>query len=184
MYCQGCGKEISDTVKFCPYCGFAATSESAAAAEPAAAAPQPAATVKKSKSKKIRNVLAVIGAFILLFVGYSIATYDSDVAIVKTGHFTFNQTVTVGDAFENFFADTEWESSQQNGEHLVIFKGKSRNTEDGGTNNFRAVFTVNPDTKTFQAKSVFIDGRKVDGIDYSIMKQICDGQKVIHYREI
>lgn len=183
MYCQGCGKEISDTVKFCPYCGFAATSESAAAAEPAAAAPQPAATVKKSKSKKIRNVLAVIGAFIL-FVGYSVATYDSDVAIVKTGHFTFNQTVTVGDAFENFFADTEWESSQQNGEHLVIFKGKSRNTEDGGTNNFRAVFTVNPDTKTFQAKSVFIDGRKVDGIDYSIMKQICDGQKVIHYREI
>lgn len=76
---------------------------------------------KKSKKKYI------IGG-ILLAIGLLWALADAlgatAIASVKNGHLSGWPDVEIGDAFEDFFANTEWESFKEDGDTIVEFRGE------------------------------------------------------------
>ena len=77
----------------------------------------------KKKSKKryiIGGILLAIG----LLWALSDAFGNSAIASVKKGHFSGWPNVTVGDAFEDFFADTKWKSFKDGDDTIVEFTGE------------------------------------------------------------
>ena len=59
MYCQNCGKELGEDVKFCPYCGARTGSAGEAPSAPApSAAPVQA---EENKPPKVWSVFALVG---------------------------------------------------------------------------------------------------------------------------
>jgi len=92
MYCAHCGKEISELVKFCPYCGAAAEQpapvEEAPAAEPAVqeapAAPVQEAPASGGKLRGLPRKWLVIGAVVLIFALAAAAAIGGAVASVAS----------------------------------------------------------------------------------------------------
>ena len=79
MFCEKCGKQIEDNIKFCPYCGEKTASEQTGKAEQTAAAPvqktstAPEAAVKPKKERKPKKKLfALIAVILVLAIGLGI----------------------------------------------------------------------------------------------------------------
>lgn len=70
MFCQGCGKEIKDDVKFCPYCGrttdITGSAPTNTGAQPAAA---PAGAPAASKTMDMKKLIIIgVAAIAVLFI--------------------------------------------------------------------------------------------------------------------
>lgn len=191
MFCPNCGKEIKDGAKFCPHCGKVTEIP---------VGQQISNTVKKSttqvqeklenttvqavsqfngatKRKKIIAAIAAILVLVMVLVMFS----SSDINTVKSGHFSFNQNVTVEKGLENFFGSPEWDSKEVGGTHYVYFTGKMSNPQDGSERTMKVTFTVNPKTQHFTITKLTVDGVDHTDSSTSIMKQICAGKKEIYY---
>ena len=195
MFCPNCGNSLDDYAKFCPRCGAqienmadkqgeqrASSSnegkEKAAAFQEKIEASQRYVTDKKNRKKVIVGVLILLVVVIFCLLGSSL---DKDVRIVKTGHFYAAQNITVGDAFDKFFANTKWKSSVNGNTHYVYFEGDAGNTQGKGYKKFRATFVVYPDQGTFNMTRTEIDGHDVTGSQSTFIPQICAGASQISY---
>lgn len=101
MYCQNCGKEISDDNKFCPYCGTAFEAE-----ESVDDVKEPIKKQGKNLVKYLKNpkILGIATAFIVLIVIFTlIGNHDADKIVQKLLAFTYAENV--GDRY-TFESDT------------------------------------------------------------------------------
>lgn len=194
MFCPNCGNSLDDHAKFCPRCGAqigtaeekkreqASPSgkgdEKMAAAREKMEAFRAYVTDKKNRKKVIAGSVILV---IVLFFGLLGGSLDKDVRIVKTGHFYAAQNITVGDAFDKFFANTKWKSSVSGNTHYVYFEGDAGNTQGKGYKKFRATFVVYPDQGTFNMTRTEIDGHDVTGSQSTFIPQICAGASQISY---
>ncbi len=194
MFCPNCGNSLEDHAKFCPRCGAQVGTaeeekreqvrppsngdEKTAAAREKIEAFRAYVTDKKNRKKVIAGAVVL---FAVLFFGLLGSSLDKDVRIVKTGHFYSAQNITVGDAFEKFFANTKWKSSVNGNTHYVYFEGDAGNTQGKGYKKFRATFVVYPDQGTFNMTRTEIDGHDVTNSQSTFIPQICAGASQISY---
>ncbi len=193
MFCPNCGKKLPDNAQFCDACGSAcgAGAPVQPSTPPVSPAPQNANVqtsqnpqrgtsnfLQKSK-KKSKLVVPILAAVVLIFV--YLVNASSDVSRVKDGHFYFNSSKTVGEAFEGFFGDTHWESKEINKVHYVYFRGKSKDEGNGKEMPVNVTFVVNPKTNEFEVQSLHVGKYDVTGQTVSIMNQIIDGNHNFTY---
>lgn len=119
MVCKKCGKELAEGAKKCDGCGKKVT-------------------VKfKDLPKKQKITRIVIGCVCLLIaaimmvgdgIGGASRTSDYDSAyinVVKTGGFFNYPGEAIGEAFEDFFSNPEWETfTSEDGDTIVEFNGR------------------------------------------------------------
>lgn len=91
MYCQKCGKEISEDIAFCPSCGtkFADNRDS----QINASEKKSVANGKKMK-KKTKIIIAVLCVFILLIILLASVDDGSWEQLSNPGNFNFDTPVT------------------------------------------------------------------------------------------
>ena len=79
MYCENCGKEISDQAKFCKHCGASVTtSQPATPVQPQPIQPQPAPQAPTPKKKSGKAVIVIVIILIILAaIGYFSEAYLS-----------------------------------------------------------------------------------------------------------
>lgn len=207
MFCPNCGSRLEDGAKFCQNCGARleeelGTSATSAVPETSQSFPvkqhrpssmneskdktgfqakwEAAASYvhdKKNRKKLIAGVVvAVLAVFYFANVGW-----NKDISTVKAGHFYSAQNITVGDAFEKFFAHAKWTSEVKNGTHFVYFEGDAGNTQGKGYKKFHATFVVSPAQGTFQMTRTMIDGHDVTESQSTFIPQICAGASQISY---
>ena len=110
MYCSGCGKEISDKNKFCPYCGMAVANsgntkdtvgESINTFKPSGDSGGQKKTVRERKKIRINKalIISIVGVLILaaLIVGF-----------FKLGYFLFGP-VRVAEDYMEAYAEDDWD---------------------------------------------------------------------------
>jgi hypothetical protein len=139
---------------------------------------QPPRQQSSSKLKPVLIAVAVVGVLIALIFAFS----GNDVSTVKHGHFHAAQNISVGDAFEKFFANPKWTSKVSNGKHYVYFEGEAGNTKDKSkTKKFKATFHVDPKKGTFEMIHSEIDGHDITGSQSKFIPQICAGSQEFEY---
>ena len=101
-------------------------------------------------------VLLIFFIFVISFVS-GIAGSDNNISIVRNGYLGLNQTISVGQAFESFFSNPEWEEIEaENGNQYVNLTGGM--TINQKPVNAKLQFRVFPDTRTFKYQALTIDG--------------------------
>lgn len=106
MNCKNCGKELQINETVCSACGTAVTAQ------------------KNNGKKKIIGI--VIGCVLAAVVAVVVLTglFSTDyVELVKTGTLKSYPDETIGEAFEDFFSDGEWESFESKKGMVVQFTG-------------------------------------------------------------
>ena len=95
-----------------------------------------------------QTIVVLILCFVMLLGGC--AREDKYVASVKTGHAVNYPAVTIGEAFEKFFADPKWSHFKSNaGQEVVEFTGKCKYQEVDVTAKIQFVFK---DEKSFETQ--------------------------------
>ena len=167
MFCRNCGETLREDAKFCPKCGGVCEG-SVQSAPPGANvygnAPLPVQNVgvpAQSKQKKIVPViLAVLGIIVAVVFFLSLLGGGDPVDKVKGGTLNAYSEQTVGEAFDGFFFDPEWDSYEDDGETYVKFTGEAEYF--GEEVEVKIVFVLNEDSEQFK-----IDSAKVDGVEMS-----------------
>ncbi len=82
--------------------------------------------VVKKRSKWWLKVLIIVG--IVLIIGVILGLFNSNsspVDLVKNGTFNDYPKITVGKAFDKFFANPKWSSFKEDNSQIVEFKGNA-----------------------------------------------------------
>lgn len=118
IYCKKCGSTISENDKFCGKCG-----EKVSGIDSSAFLKEP---IKKAK-KGIRKLLSckaviLVSGFIvaIIFCLVKLPSWNF-ISGVKSGNYEYYPEVTMGDAFENWFASPKWSYNSES--KLVVFTG-------------------------------------------------------------
>lgn len=115
MYCQKCGAELTDNMKFCRMCGT----------------PVSQTSKKTSTLSFIRlRLRTIVYAVIVLIIVILVATFGGEFrAIQNLKHITFDDystTVTIGDAVEHGLSNPDWEAEKiQDNSYRVSVSGVS-----------------------------------------------------------
>jgi hypothetical protein len=157
MFCENCGNQMKDGAKFCPKCGGKVQAEPAHDVQtpkiPQPVRPDTTPTIPVAPSQtqvsdhakaspKLKPifalfiVIAVMGGGLILVISFGIRgcgkIFHGDVSKVKNGTLEFDETVKVGDAFDNYkyFSKTSWKeiTSDQN-KKVVEFVGTYDDSE-------------------------------------------------------
>ena len=79
---------------------------------------------KMRKYSCIISAAVIVLAVILVAVTASSVTNDMNIDKVKNGYFeSYSSTVSVGEAFDEFFSNPEWTFYDENGKEYVLFTG-------------------------------------------------------------
>lgn len=125
MFCGRCGKEMSNTEKFCPYCG--AANPKAAAARPASGA-MPAVPVPLAGKSLYRVALTVLGALhvlIFFFMSYGrmgdklVRQFASELGIKMAASLTGPNAIR----FYGGLADYNVSNAEENYWSCILFFG-------------------------------------------------------------
>ena len=168
MKCKNCGKELQDNMTVCDAC---------------------AAPVSQKKDNKKKIIGIVVGcvclliAAVLILVGIFSAIgkaggSDEYVDMVQEGSLYYFPDETVEEAFDNFFADPEWESFvSEDGDRIVEFNGTCEYY--GEDENLCMQFTVDEETGEFEITYVDIAGESFgyDDLEYILDTIFADTQK-------
>ena len=128
MFCNKCGNQLAVDAKFCNKCGNQMTVKSQAAQQVNSNVQvQENEVVAKTQVIPKKNLLiagagtlTIIVALILIFSGGG----RRYINVVRNGSFNFAQHITVGDAFHNFYGNSDWSHATNNrGENIVTFTG-------------------------------------------------------------
>ena len=124
---------------------------------------------KKSKKKYIiGGILLAIG----LLWALSDALGGTAIASVKNGHLSGWPDVEIGDAFEDFFANTEWESFKEDGDTIVEFRGECTWYDEPA--DAKIQFTVEDDE--FEITHFRIGGETLNSIEMvAVLAKIMEG---------
>lgn len=106
-----------------------------------------------SKKKKIG--LIVVGVIVILCV-IGFMMQNESINTVKEGKLNDYQSKTVGEAFDNFFSDTNWDwEEEKNGYDIVIFTGECQYMDEDVDATIK--FRVNTDKGTFELTGLEFD---------------------------
>ena len=165
MICKNCGKELPEGTKKCDSCG------------------KKVKLKFKDLPKKEKIKRSIIGcAFLLLgaifmigdAIGGASRTADDSskyISIVKNGALYAYSEQTVGNAFENFFAEPKWVSfTSDDGDIVVEFNGEC--TFNGEDVNCCIQFIVNKETEEFYTDYADIDGTPLSDSDIDDMYDV------------
>ncbi len=86
MFCSNCGKEIDESVKFCPYCGICLTNGTSTKTEV-----KEVIIKQKESHGSLSQGLTAVGVFFFVFILFSIfysrfAIFNSDIGISSTNY--------------------------------------------------------------------------------------------------
>ena len=185
MFCSKCGKEVPDTVEFCPYCGtknilsgdgmgstqYSSESSASYASERVPYTPFDNNPIENGESTLesvksivggIVGVIAVIAIIIFVVIPWLKGKPDQYyIDIVKSGTFDDYPDYTIGDKFDSFFTNTSWEHQKENGIDYVIFRGDGKYFGLDEASNVCMYFKItetNDDTATFEASRFILEG--------------------------
>lgn len=169
MFCKKCGKEIADGLTTCPECN-AATAASQVSFNSENKGVKGFVDGYKNfgslsmKDKIIHAVVPVV-AVIAIVVILSLVFSDNYVSMVKEGHLkSFSKTETVGEAFDDFFANPKWESfKSEDDERIVEFNGECEYL--GDEVKVCIQFEVDVDDESFEISYADIDGEKMSELE-------------------
>lgn len=173
MVCKNCGKEIADGLTVCPECG-------AATADAPATAPAKKGILDGYKnfgslstvSKILHIAIPVVAIVVVILILSAIFSTDY-VDVVKDGMlYNISDDETVGEAFEDFFANPEWESFEtEDGEIIVEFNGECEFYGDEADCCIQ--FEVDEDGEEFEVVYIDIDGESMNDFEIvSILEAI------------
>lgn len=172
MFCKKCGKEIADGLTTCPECN--------AATEASQVSPAPEAKGAKgfidgyknfgslSTTSKIIHIAVPVVAIIVVALVLSLLFSKDYIGTIKGETLDdFSKTVTIGEAFDEFFEDPEWKTFEaENGRRVVEFNGKCEFY--GEKVNCCVQFEFNKDEDYFEIEYMDIDGESL--ADYEIVE--------------
>ena len=186
MYCQKCGKQIPDSAIFCTYFGNAvSSSENSSVINETIYDTDYTYRRKAAKTRHFIFWLPVWVFGVVLLIAYSQgklkpkpvmnqvdavqsatqavnsedAVKETNILKVKTGLIpTYSNNVTVGDAFEKFFADPKWEATEDSGIQYVSFQGQATNAVNNTPEDITILFSVTGNK--FSIVSWKADGKK------------------------
>lgn len=139
MFCKFCGSEVPNDSTVCTTCGKQLDVKELQNEIPAI---PPAVEVVKKKRSKIW-IPIVIGVAILAIVLAIVFLKSDNAELVKTGTFNQYSEKTVGEAFEDFFAEPAWNTYEENDNEYVKFTGRC--TYDGEAVNATFIFLIDGD---------------------------------------
>lgn len=120
---------------------------------------------EKESLEKVKNKKKYVVGGILLALGLIWALADGfqggAVATVKKGHFSAYPNITVGEAFENYFGDTEWKSFKADGKKIVEFTGEC--SVYGEIADAKIQFVIEDDS--FEIYHMSIDGENLSQVE-------------------
>lgn len=162
MFCKYCGKEIYDNVKFCPFCGKAIAQIDKTEEEDTAVERKIEQYVVARNQKKKRIVLiisAIIAIVLIPIIVIKVNGYRY-ISVVKDGFYDESK-YSVGDSFEYYFAEPEWNYKTTDGfggnKDVVEFKGKYY--EEGQYKSITIWYVVDD----ISTGLVHLDGGIIDG---------------------
>lgn len=126
MYCESCGSKLGEHIKYCENCGESInnlTDTKSNLLDKVDISFQ-----RKGVSiSRVKMIFSVVGIAFIAFIFLSIFGFTDNeyVRMVKNGSLSGYPNVKVGQAFEEYFANTTWEYFESTeGEDVVEFNGK------------------------------------------------------------
>ena len=159
MFCQKCGKEIEDNIKFCPYCG----NQVVTTPQPKQVNYNVPVRQKPEKKKKKKWLIGIIAAVVIIVLGIAISsggetTADDLIDLVQNGYLGNYDTVTVKEVLEYASKDVEWKAGETaDGDHYVI---------EFSSEDIRVQFSIDG----LGAETFRLSGIEAEGIDISVME--------------
>ena len=173
MVCKNCGKEIADGLTVCPECGAATATVSATVPAKKGILDGYKNFGSLSTVSKILHIAIPVVAIVVVILILS-AIFSTDyVDVVKDGMLYYiSDDETVGEAFEDFFANPEWESFEtEDGEIIVEFNGECEFYGDEADCCIQ--FEVDEDGEEFEVVYIDIDGESMNDFEIvSILEAI------------
>lgn len=177
MFCKKCGKEIAEGLTTCPECN-ATTQAAQLPAESAAGGVKGFVDGYKnfgslSKNSKIIHIAVPVVAVVVIVLLFSLIFSDKYVSMVKDGHLTkFSKSETVGEAFDDFFANPEWESfKSEKGDRIVEFNGECEYFDEDVKVCIQ--FEIDEDDDSFEIEYADIDGDAMSEIElYALLEAV------------
>lgn len=176
MFCKKCGKEIAEGLTTCPECN-ATTQAAQLPAENAAGGVKGFVDGYKdfgslSKNSKIIHIAVPVVAVIVVAVVLSLIFSKDYVAMVKDSTLDdYSKTVTVGEAFDEFFSDPEWETfKSEDGDRIVEFNGECEYY--GEKVNCCVQFEISDDDDYFEVEYMDIDGESLNRLEIRAMLEV------------
>lgn len=177
MFCKKCGKEIADGLTTCPECNAATQAAQAFGDAPAGGVKGFIDGYKNfgslSKNSKILHIAVPAVAVVVLVLVFSLVFSNNYVSMVKEGHLTeFSKSETVGEAFEEFFANPEWKSFEsEKGDRIVEFNGECEYFEEDVKVCIQ--FEIDEDDDSFEIEYADIDGDAMSEIElYALLEAV------------
>lgn len=147
MFCLNCGREIYDNATICPHCGYAIQNN----------APPYSPSTKQITDifKKVGAVVSSIGTVVVLIIVVYICTADNDdiadlvgsiapmysISIQNDIPVGYSNSLTYGQAFEQYFDSCKWSEETINSDPIVRFTGIFDN-ENGTYSKVEVVFDI------------------------------------------
>lgn len=150
MKCNNCGREVQDNMTVCS-CG-------------AQVYAQP---TDKNDSKKKKIIGIVIGAVCAIAIAVVVFVFLSSpdyVETVKTGELKAYPGETIGEAFEDFFSNGEWEEFESSKGMVVQFTGGCTYYDEEVECVVQFLFT-DKDEGEFEVYTVEIDGEPISELE-------------------
>jgi len=160
MICKKCGKELAEGTKKCDGCG-----------EKVKLKFSELPPKEKKKRAIIGSVCLIIGVVLIIAGAIGALNKDKYISVVKEGTLNGFPDMTVGEAFENFFDDPEWESFEdEDGRIIVEFNGGC--TWGGEDANCCIQFEVDEDGESFETYYADIDGDSLNDFEIVAMYEV------------
>lgn len=122
--------------------------------------------VKAARVVKIAEAVIVVLIILTILVRSGIFTPGS---MVRNGYLTrYSSTVTVGEAFDSFFAHPQWSSTKNGDTEYVIFTGQF--LRDGEPADARITFDVRGDS--FSVSGIDVDGISLNVLGWPLLEAV------------
>ena len=120
---------------------------------------------------KLSHILVPVVVVIAVICIFSMFSSDEYVDLVRNGELAAYDDKTVGEAFDNFFADGKWESFEaEDGELVVEFNGVCE--YDGEEVDFCMQFEVDEDGEEFEVYAAELDGDSLSNFEILAMLEV------------
>lgn len=113
-----------------------------------------------SKLNLVQKIIYVLGVIMVISLVFYLINGggNSAVNIVKNGELNDYQGITIGKAFDNFFSNPQWKSSETKDKKTIVnFKGEASLGDKPVTISIN--FQVNKDSKSFNVINLYMDGK-------------------------
>lgn len=126
---------------------------------------------KMTKAHKYSGwISGVFTVLIVILIISALSSGNENVKSIRNGHFeSYSTTITVGEAFEDFFVDTEWTSYDKGDEEYVKFSGEC--TWNNKKAEMNVVFKIEGDRFFIDEIVLYTDNERITTLNESYVLQ-------------